>query len=283
MDLNRASSDLRSLIKQQQAKLDDRAERIGALARQVANLKRERDEARVEAAQLAGVVRRIIGGHTALRELPPESLRLHVGTRTTAANFLLQGAESSERVIEVFGETPPGPVLDWGCGSGRTLNWLLLRPGWDRLYRGCDIDHEAIAWLNFKGFDCVTTCNPNPPLPYPDAAFAGLFAFSVLTHIPPESHRIWYREIARVLGPGGKAFLTIQGEAVVAAGIVGSAETVETYRRQGWAYEIHEGHCKDAALVSPDFTRKAFAGILEEENYAVAGYHRMDAFILTKA
>ena len=51
--------------------------------------------------------------------LPPEELRLHVGTTGTAANFWAQGINSSQRILEIFGDCPTKPILDWGCGSGR--------------------------------------------------------------------------------------------------------------------------------------------------------------------
>ena len=62
--------------------------------------------------------------------MPPPELRLHVGAHESAGNFWNQGRGSSARVIEVFGEVPPGQVLDWGCGSGRTLYWLYARQPW---------------------------------------------------------------------------------------------------------------------------------------------------------
>jgi len=257
------------------AKLDDRGSRIKELKNRVSELE-------VEAAQLMTVARRAASELTAFPQLPPESLRLNVGTRTTEANFWVQGIKSSERVRKVFGDVPPGPLLDWGCGSGRTANWLLKRPGWREGYFGCDVDAEAIAWLRENGVEQVAVCKDDPPLPYADGAFVGVFSFSVMTHIPADRHRTWYAEIARILRPGGRAFFTIQGDGLVASGKALRSGTLEAYERDGFAYEQHDGHYKDAALVSARFSRSAFDGIFEEESYGAGGYNNMDFFILRK-
>jgi len=266
-----------------QAKLDDRARRLQDQASQIIELTQSLKDREAEAAQLLAVARRGAKHLAAFDELPPEHLRLHVGTRTTEANFWFQGVKSSERVLDVFGEAPDGPVLDWGCGSGRTANWLLKRPGWAHTYYGTDVDAQAIEWLRANGVERTSICSDLPPLPYEDGFFAGVFSFSVMTHIPPQNHRAWYAEIARVLRPGGRAFFTIQGDGLIATGKPLLPETMEAYQRDGFAYEVHEGHYKDAALVSPAFSRAAYAGILEEESYAVGGYANMDAFILRKS
>jgi SAM-dependent methyltransferase len=215
--------------------------------------------------------------------LPPESLRLHVGTKTSAANFMAQGANSSERVLEIFGEKPSGPILDWGCGSGRTLRWLQHYPGWRENYHGSDVDAEAIEWLRQNGQSNLRLCNDNPPLPYADQTFDGLFAFSVLTHIHPEKHRDWYAELRRVLKPGARAYLTTQGLHVVKTlGAHLPTGTTEEFFEKGRAYVKFEGHYKDAALVTEDFTRRALEGLFTVEDYQLTGYQNMDAFLVRR-
>jgi SAM-dependent methyltransferase len=218
-----------------------------------------------ELRQLASVVALLTKRHCHDLPLPPENLN------------------SSERVLEIFGENPAGPILDWGCGSGRTLRWLLHYPAWRENYRGCDVDGEAIAWLRANGQSNVETCNDDPPLPYADQTFAGLFAFSVLTHIHPDKHRNWYAELRRVLKPGGRAFLTTQGQHVVET--LGSQlpeGTAREYSEKGFVYLKFEGHYKDAALVDENFTRRALDGLFALEDYALTGYQNMDAFIVRR-
>jgi SAM-dependent methyltransferase len=183
----------------------------------------------------------------------------------------------------VFGSEPEEPILDWGCGSGRTLRWLWGFPGWRQAYHGCDVDAEAIDWLRQAGVRNVLVNRDDPPLPYEDSVFGGLFAFSVLTHIHPDRHRPWYAELARVLRPGGKALLTTQGSAIVADSQYRLPAGVrEDYAKNGFVYFEHEGHYKSAALVSEEFTRTASDGILQIEDYRVRGYANMDAFVTVK-
>jgi SAM-dependent methyltransferase len=215
--------------------------------------------------------------------LPPAELRLHVGARDSAANFWNQGRNSSARVIEVFGETPPGRVLDWGCGSGRTLYWLYARPAWREAYRGCDLDGEAIRWLHKKhGIDAVSVCGAEPPLPYADGEFAGLFSFSVLTHIPPERHCAWYQELHRVLAPGGRAYVTLNGDSRMADAKAFTPEEQALYARQGWLWADREGHSKGAAVAGRRFTEAALEGLFAIERYGEAGYHQQDDMVLRR-
>lgn len=240
------------------------------------------DATRRELKEYAMVTDRLRTLGTCLHTLPPPHLRLNVGTQTTEGNFLLQGSNSSRRVLQEFGAAPTGPVLDWGCGSGRTLNWLCANPAWRRHYHGCDVDRPAIEWLQHQGFDQVAVCNDDPPLPYPDNYFEFAFNFSVLTHIPPERHRAWYAEFARILQPGGLVLMTTLGD------FASSIDNDDRLREikgliaeQGYAFKRAEGHYKHIAFASRAFARKSFAGLLEE----VAGndyYGSMDVFVLRK-
>ena len=215
--------------------------------------------------------------------MPPAELRMHVGARSSKANFWNQGRESSARVIEVFGESPPGLVLDWGCGSGRTLYWLHGHEAWRRAYRGCDVDAEAIRWLRKRqGITAVQVCETEPPLPYGDGTFVGVFSFSVLTHIPPERHRAWYEELHRVLAPGGRAYVTVNGDSRAADQAAFTAAEQALFAEQGWLWADREGHYKGAAVVSRAFTAKALDGLFELERYRDAGYHQQDDLILRR-
>ncbi len=248
----------------------------GALRRQV------KDQAK-QIAWLEKLVGELLVETRGFVLLPPPELRLHVGAHQSAGNFWNQGRESSARVIEVFGAQPPGPVLDWGCGSGRTLYWLYGDEAWRAAYRGCDVDPQAIRWLQKKhGIEAVRVCSPEPPLPYADGEFAGLFSFSVLTHIPPERHRAWYEELHRVLKPGGRAYVTVNGDSRAADPKAFTPAEQAEFARQGWLWADREGHYKGAAVVSRAFTDKALEGLFELERYRDAGYHQQDDLVLLR-
>jgi SAM-dependent methyltransferase len=261
------------------AQLDDRTRELESLT----SMRDGLEGAREEAGQLLSAIELLSERHSYLVDLPSEELRLHVGRNTSAANFLLHGLLSSRRVLEMFGEEPSGLILDWGCGSGRTLRWLLGYPAWRASYRGCDVDEGAIAWLKSVTNAEVAVCGDEPPLPYPDETLTGLFAFSVLTHIHPTAHRRWYGEIARVLAPGGRAYLTTQGRTIVDDQSKRvPAGPREEFRRDGWTFVEHSGHYKGASLVSEDFTRQALEDRLRLLEYTEAGYGNMDAFLVAK-
>jgi len=210
--------------------------------------------------------------------LPPEELRLHVGAKSTGSNFLRQGWMSSRKVLELFGEAPEGPILDWGCGVGRTLRWLLPYPGWKQNYRGTDVDPVAIDWLKARGIKSVTVCNDEViQLPYADASLAGLFSFSVLTHIHPDQFRTWFREIARVLKPGALAYLTFNGDSITKSDVPSHAKPAEAFREKGAAWMEFPGNYKSAAFMSHDRVRQAAEGIFDVEKIIERDYNTMDA------
>jgi SAM-dependent methyltransferase len=268
-----------------QAKLDHRAQRIRDAKATIKALQRELDATRgqKQIEDLEGLVMRALTDFRGFCLLPPEELRLHVGTVSSAANFWQQGARSSKCVLEFFGEAPEGPVLDWGCGSGRTINWLSGRGTWSAQYRGCDVDAEAIAWLREQGIANVEVCGDAPPLPYPDNHFAGIFSSSLLTHIPPDRHRQWYAEIARILRPGARAFLTVSGLDGLTARRALSETERHSLDRNGWSFTERSGHYKHAAVVTEEFVRREAGLALEMELFQPLGYAPCDVAIVRKA
>jgi SAM-dependent methyltransferase len=274
------------------ADLKDQAERHRELLRTTKLLLRDqRTELRTlhrQAADKNRQIRSLEKVATELRsragalELPPFELRTHVGRVADMANYLGQGLDSARRVIEVFGEDPAGPVLDWGCGSGRTRSWLVGVGTWGPNYRGCDVDEEAIAWLRDQGVSNVAVCGDLPPLPFADSSFAGLFCFSVLTHIPPERHAAWYAEIHRVLKPGARAYVTVHGDDNMRSVRSFTEEERQAYDETGWSWSERDGHYKHAATVAKAFTLEALGGRFEVEAYRELGYHSMDDMILRR-
>jgi SAM-dependent methyltransferase len=211
--------------------------------------------------------------------LPPEELRMHVGARPTTSNFLLQGRASSRKVLSVFGESPTVPFLDWGCGSGRTLRWLLKHPAWAEFYRGVDVDPMAINWLKAQGVKNVELSNASAiELPYGDGELGGLFSFSVLTHIHPQHFRTWLVELARVLRPGARAYLTFNGDRITESTHPAHVAPAEEFRQQGWAWiDLKRGHYKAAAFASHAFVESAAQGLFKIDRLARLDYNDMDA------
>lgn len=97
-------------------------------------------------------------------------------------------------------------LLDFGCGAGLLLK-RLRHHGFRGRVQGCDVAAEMLA-------EASKTWNagPRPPLdhfvpprlPYADRQFDIVVASAVLHHVPPAEREAVYREIARVLTPGGR-------------------------------------------------------------------------------
>jgi SAM-dependent methyltransferase len=154
--------------------------------------------------------------------VPPPSLAF-VGD----GDFRTIGAEFLKLFIEHCGLGPAERVLDIGCGVGRMALPLTqyLMPGVGR-YDGVDIVAPGIAWcrenissvypdFRFHHIDyahplynpagAVTTASP---LPFDDKAFDFIFLTSVITHLSLQQAGVYAAEIARLLAPDGRAFVT---------------------------------------------------------------------------
>ncbi len=173
--------------------------------------------------------------------------------------------------LEKSGGVPRGDrrVLDFGCGSGRLLvGWHALGTG-DAL-SGCDINTELVEWAkaNLPPAIDVRTTQPQPPLPYADAAFDVVFAISVFTHLSLASQRQWAAELRRVLRPGGDLLVTLHGDSYVPHIFPGRPEMGKELRRCGHVVTPVgvEGSNQFASLHTRGFARRLFDG------FALAGF-----------
>jgi ABC-type polysaccharide/polyol phosphate transport system ATPase subunit/SAM-dependent methyltransferase len=261
-----ALNEIERVILDQRARLDDRAARL----QHVAELRRETD-------QLLRMLDILLERHYENFPLPPEHMRLRIGKTGGRTNFLAQGLTAADRVTRVFGQSPCGPVLEWGCGPGRTARWLIPYSAWSENYYGCDVDPEAIAWLRNEGCLRVTTCGQAPPLEYPDQMFAGAFTFTNLIRSAPEAHRGWYAELYRLIKPEGRLFVTTLG---VAMARQKRGSIAADFNLKGHAYV--SGGERSAAYVSPDFTRIAAEGFFMIEEFDERSHGVADTYVLKR-
>ena len=149
--------------------------------------------------------------------LPPAMLRFRVSEKISAAVFLTVGRGCATHIVNharrLGMEFCEGMrVLDFGCGCGRTLRWLIGDYPLVEFY-GADVDEEAVDWCDAhlphghfrKSF-------AKPPLGYPDAYFDVVYCFSVFTHLDEDLQDLWLGELRRVLRPGGIVLITVHGE-----------------------------------------------------------------------
>ncbi len=90
--------------------------------------------------------------------------------------------------------------LDYGCGRGNMLRRMSRRA---TRVCGVDVDPEALALI--PGAE-TRVIREGEPLPFADGSFDAITCLEVIEHVADE--RQTFRELARVLRPGGILILT---------------------------------------------------------------------------
>jgi len=150
-------------------------------------------------------------------------------------------------------------VLDLGCGTGRLTDYAT---------HGCDASLESLRIAAVKRPDKRFAAADITCLPFASASFDAALAFHVLMHLDAEAIRAAFREIARVLRPGG---------VLIADVVSGLRRRVRPRAVRGWHGET--------AL-----TRAEFAAIADSAGLAMTGargvmllpVHRLAASIRTR-
>jgi SAM-dependent methyltransferase len=151
--------------------------------------------------------------------VPPGYLRMLVAGGSSAEAFLDTGRLAAGSIREAFAESGLDldgcdAVLDFGCGCGRVARWwpAEARAEW----HGCDVNPKLVAWCATALPHLRVSANPlEPPTTYRDGRFDAVYAISVFTHWPEPLQHAWFRELTRMLRPGGRLLFTTHGEAAV--------------------------------------------------------------------
>ncbi len=210
--------------------------------------------------------------------VPPGPLRNGWGPTEAEPDFLAWGLLDAESVVGVFGKAPARPVLELGCRGGRTLRWLSCYPEWQRNYYGCDREPEAVTWLSSKTSLRLEVCEDEPPVPYEDGKFGGVFALEMLPHLDPDVYPHWFAEFHRLLGPDGLAYLTVNGPALIEEE---RGEAADALRTQGYASIVDEGG-RIHTFVTEEYTRRMVGGLFSVEAYNPTGHRGMDGYVLRR-
>ena len=110
------------------------------------------------------------------------------------------------------GPVPLGRVLDLGCNHGAN-SVLMAQQGYD--VTGVDLNAAAIQVAKARlesvsaqigGRLCFCQARLDV-LPFPDGAFDGAFMIDVIEHLYPRDRGVIFKEILRVLKPGGRLLI----------------------------------------------------------------------------
>ena len=149
-------------------------------------------------------------------QLPPAHLRFRVSESLSIPQFLQVGERCSWLIEAAADLNRVRRVLDFGCGCGRTLRWLL-QAGHSAEFYGVDVDREAVAWCAEHHPQASFSVNhAEPPLPFPDGFFDVVYCLSVFTHLNETMQDAWIVELHRLLSPGGVVLISVHGAAAAA-------------------------------------------------------------------
>lgn len=148
-------------------------------------------------------------------DLPPAMLRFRVSESVHEKLFVDIGRKCAHLIAGLLSErgkaNEGSRVLDFGCGCGRTIKWLIEDHP-EAVFSGCDIDPEAIRWChdhlpqgNFQVNAAL------PPLEYESSHFDAVYCFSVFTHLNETMQDAWLAELRRIVKPNGVLIISVHG------------------------------------------------------------------------
>lgn len=103
-------------------------------------------------------------------------------------------------------------ILDWGCGPGRIIRHLpkIIKSA---DFYGTDYNNRSIKWCSENLPNISFNHNSlKADLPYENGSFDVIYGISIFTHLSEQMHYNWYKELYRILRPGGILFITTQGD-----------------------------------------------------------------------
>jgi len=159
--------------------------------------------------------------------LPPADLRPCGRDFKTDRHWLGSARSEADRLVRDLALTSGSQVLDIGCGPGRLAVGIVDRLGIIEAYRGLDVDRRVIDWstryittdhptFQFLHLD-VSNPRYNPggrslnggvSFGFRDERFSIIYLYSVFSHMVERDVRIYLKEIARLLAPEGRIFMT---------------------------------------------------------------------------
>ncbi len=143
--------------------------------------------------------------------MPPKGLPFP--GRDTGVFFDFRNADALAGVLMQAGFVfdPGAQILDFGCGTGRTLRTLSL--AWpDVAWTGVDTHARAIGWAQAAMPDLTFAATAHyPPLPMADETYDAVISASVWAHFSEAFAITWLSEMGRIIRPGGSLAFSTHG------------------------------------------------------------------------
>jgi cyclopropane fatty-acyl-phospholipid synthase-like methyltransferase len=184
--------------------------------------------------------------------------------------FLDSAVAEVDRLAAFTGLTATSRLLDWGCGAGRLGIGVAEKFGQIGLYHGVDVQEPLVRWakrhigrragLEFTYVDLANarynpTGSSEQRIPGRDTDYDIFYAYSVFSHLSGSDAAAYFREVARLLRPDGKAFIT----AFVEDGVPPEEENPSGYGPLEWAGPLH----------CVRFSRPKFDSMIEDAGLSV--------------
>ncbi len=140
----------------------------------------------------------------------------------TAANYVLKygdelkGKHLDRLLLQAFAMSNrhKGRMIDLGCGPGQTTRYLADCTVTDLL--GTDLSEEMVKVAGGTHEDISFEVADMLALPYSDGAFGSAVAFYAIVHFDDEQLALAFKEIHRILEPGGELLFSFHiGEGTV--------------------------------------------------------------------
>lgn len=108
-------------------------------------------------------------------------------------------------------QTPKPRVLDFACGFGRLLQFLVHRLPAERIV-GAEIQAGAVAWVARQfGIEALQS-DADPERFAPDRRFDLIWVASLFSHLPEPLFRRWLKRLGGLLAPGGVLAFTVHDQ-----------------------------------------------------------------------
>jgi SAM-dependent methyltransferase len=215
----------------------------------------------IPARHLPGLPGRIHFNDFMLTNASPEGVARY---RASAMNVIA----NIEDTLAVTGRSfrDVGSWLDFGCGYGRVVRFLIQEIGDQAQVYVADVNDEAVAFCANE-FGVIPISSRDALKDFDAGSFDFVYAISVITHLSVENARAFLRLMHTTLNPGGIAMFTTHGAwSLRHAGTYGrtyermTADLERRIERDGIAfvpYHHYRGETCGMTWQSADWIRKS--------------------------